>query len=374
MTGHVFIYGPIGRAVGETSINTVRSQMDPKASDYVVHIVSPGGDVFEGFGIYNILKNSGKKIVTHIEGVTASIATLVAFAGDKIIMNKASEFMIHNPYIQDLKGDAHELRNIAGQLDKIKKTLMDVSGARAARNGKTISPETLNSLYDNETWLTSTEAETYVFVDEVVDAIKAVAKIDLKQIKMEANQSWLQGVFKNLFGLKKFKNEFTETLQDGTQVIVMSEDEDWTGKQIATVEGQPLAPGEYTLASGKVIAVGENSTIAEVKETPAAAENTEEDMTKIKELENQLAAANEGKAAAEAKVAELSQTVTQTSAKVEARFKALEEKAKKQEEEIIGERPSQHRGPAFVNLDDPAKDYDPMGEEALKILRSRNRI
>lgn len=106
MTGHVFIYGGIGSGPGETSLKSVKAQLDPQAENYIVHLVSPGGEVFEGFGIYNILKNSGKKITTHIEGVCASIATLIAFAGDEIVMNKTSEFMIHNPNISDLKGDA----------------------------------------------------------------------------------------------------------------------------------------------------------------------------------------------------------------------------------------------------------------------------
>lgn len=377
MTGHIFIYGEVGRGMGQVSINTVRAQMDPAASDYILHIVSPGGDVFEGFGIYNILKNCGKDIVTHIEGVTASISTLLAFAGRKIIMNKTAEFMVHNPYITDLKGDAHEVRNVAGQLDKIKALLIDVSGRRAARNGKSISNEELVKLYDNETWLTSTEAHNMGFVDEVVDAIRAVAKADLTNpiLKMEQKEKGLIAFFKNLLGLKKFKNEFTETLQDGTVVVVMSEDGDWTGKQVVTQEGEPLPAGDYTLASGKVISVGENSTISEVKEQPAAAENNE-DMSKIKELETQLAAAKAGQQAAEAKAAEL-QTATQaTEAKMEARFKALEAGFKTKEEDdkkVVGKTPALNRGPILA-LGDDAGSYDPMGEFAAEILSSRNRI
>lgn len=376
VTGHIFIYGEIGRGTGQVSINTVRAQLDPQASDYILHIASPGGDVFEGFGIYNILKNNGKKIETHIEAVTASIATLVAFAGERIIMNKTAQFMIHNPYITDLKGDSRDLETAKNQLDKIKNLLMEVSAGRAARNGKPINQSELSSLYDNETWFTSEEALSRGFVDEVQDAIKAVAKIDLNNFKMEKQESWLKGILKNLTSLVKFKNEFTETLQDGTKVVVMSEDGDWAGKQVITESGEALPPGDYTLASGKVISVGENSTIAEVKDAPAAAEN-KEDMSKIKELEEKLAAALQGQQTAEAKLAEASKVQTEATAKFENRLKDLESKMKKdatkEEEEkkkVVGQTPVLNRGP--VNAVDGEKPYDAMGEDALKFFRSRN--
>lgn len=378
MTGHIFIYGEIGRGLGQSSINTVRAQIDPNASDYILHIASPGGDVFEGFGIYNVLKNTGKKIETHIESVTASIATLVAFAGERIIMNKTAQFMIHNPFISDLKGDSRDLRNVAGQLDQIKALLMDVTAKRAARNGKPISPDDLSQLYDNETWINSDDAkEKYGFVDDVQDAIKAVARIDLNQVKKMEKETFLKSVIKNLFGSKKFKNEFKETLQDGTVVVVMSEDGDWTGKQVVTEAGEPLPPGDYQLASGKVISVGENSTIAEVKDTPTAENN--EDMSKIKELEEKLAASEQARAAAEGKVAEAAQTAVQqqATAKFENSIKELQKKIQEQEEALaktVGQMPPLGAGPVFKNSKGENASYDPMGEDALEFFRSRNLV
>lgn len=380
MTGHIFIYGEIGRGLGQTSINTVRAQVDPKATDYELHMVTPGGDVFEGFGIYNFIKNTGKPVVTRIEGLCASIGTLIAFAGEKIIMNRTSEFMIHNPHISDLKGDAAELRNVASQLDKIKSLLIDVSQRRAARNGKSISTEKLMALYDNETWLLPDQArDEYGFVDEVVDGMKAVAKLDLNSFKMEEKDKGLIKFIKNLFTLKKFKNEFTETLADGTVVIVMSEDGDWTGKTIVREDGAPLEAGDYTLASGKVITVDANSTVTQVGDAPAPEDNKPEDMEKIKQLEEQLAAAKASQAAAEAKVAALDQSTAALSAKFEARFKELDEKAKQQEQElkkVVGTAPVTKKGPVFANLleDNPAQYGDPMGEDALKYLKARNRV
>jgi ATP-dependent Clp protease protease subunit len=373
VTGHIFIYGEIGKRVGEVSVKNVMEQIkqEPNASDYVVHIISNGGDVFEGFGIYNTLKNLNKPIVTHIESIAASIASLIAFAGDKIVMNKTSQFMIHNPTVSETGGDAKELRNVAGQLDKIKELLMDVAQRRAARNGKTIAPEVLSQLYDNETWMTSDEAvNKYGFADEVTDAIKAVARID-NNFKMEKNENAIINFFKALVGMKKFKNEFTETLQDGTKVIVMSEDGDWTGKQIISESGEPLPAGDYTLASGKVITVGENSTIAEVKEA-APAENPE-DMKELEQLKAQLAAEQQARQEAEAKLAQNTAATAQLAATFENRFKEMEKKIEAdkaaQSAQIFGLDPKKV-GPVFANM---ANDkFDPMGEDALAFYKTRN--
>lgn len=382
MTGHVYIYGGIGSGPGETSLKSVKAQLDPAADDYIVHIVSPGGEVFEGFGIYNILKNSGKKITTHIEGVCASIATLIAFAGDTIIMNKTSEFMIHNPAISDLKGDSSDLRNVANQLDMIKGLLIDVSSARAARNDKAISKDQLMALYDNETWLTAQQAKEYGFVDDVQDAIKAVASVNLKSLKMEQNViKGLISKFTNMLKLAKIKNEFTETLADGRVVIVMSEDGAWEGKQIVLEDGSPLEPGNYPLQSGKTITVGDGSVITTVSEEPTADDkNNEEVNNKIKELEAQLAEAKAAQATAEASATaaktEAATAKTET-AKIQNRVKTIETDFLKLKEEAlkqVGDNTPPSRGPVIKNADGTEKGSDPMGDAALSYYKNRNII
>ena len=377
-TGHIFIYGGIGTGQGEVSINNIKSQIDPDASDYIVHIVSPGGDVFEGYGIYNMLRNTGKKVTTQVEGLCASIATLIAFAGDKIIMNKTSEFMIHNPKISDLKGESSDLRNVADQLDKIKGILIDVSGQRAARNGKIISKEKLWELYDNETWLNAHEAQSMGFVDEVQEAIKAVAKVDLTHINMEKNTLWSK-----ITNLLKFKNDFEETLQDGTAIIVISEDENWTGKQVVTREGTPLSDGEHVLASGKTITVA-GGVITEVKEgTAASAEGSELD-NKIAELETQLASLKAEKETAQAAATAAQAKVVEAEGKVktaEAKAARLENRTAEIEKEFIvlkeqmgvtvGDTTPPPPGPVIKNVSDN-KQFDPMGDFAAEFLKGRN--
>ena len=380
MTGDIFIYGGIGTERGEISFDIVNQQIreNKAANELIVHIISPGGDVFEGEAIYNALRNSGKKITTHIEGTCASIATLIAGAGEKIIMNKTGRFMIHNPKIAGLNqaADSRDLRHIANQLDKIKGLFMNVWDAQTNKRGKPISSERLSELYDNETWMTADEAEREGFIDESVDAIKAVAKINLPKIKSEMkDESKLHGLINRLTNFFKFKNEMTETLEDGTVIIVMTEDGDFTSKQIIYEDGSPLPTGEYKLASGKTLAVTDG-VITEVKEAVVDNSKVEEDMNKDKEIENLKAQLAEAQAKASEAVAQVATAKSETvkfqnkMTNLEKDFLTLKEEAMK----TIGDKKELPRGPVFKNVDNPAMDYDPMGEEVKKQLKGRNVI
>ena len=379
--GHIFIYGGIGtdKREREISFNDVRQQIEENksASELVVHIISNGGDVFEGEAIYNALKNTGKKITTHIEGTCASIATLIAGAGSTIIMNKNARFMIHNPKISGLgaSADARDLRHVATQLDQIKTLLVNVYDQRLIDKGKQLPIEKLWELYDNETWFTADQAEQMGFIDESVDAIKAVAKVDLNKINKMAKEKNLWESFQNLLSLKKFKNEFTETLQDGKVIIVMSEDENWTGKQVIYDDGSPIPDGDHVLASGKVISVA-NGVISEVKEATAQDNQNEEMENKIKELEAQLAEARSAKDSAEAAAKANENKAAEASAKalkfenrlttIEKEFIALKEEASK----TIGDTTP----PGLTPRPNDPKKFDAMGEFALNHYKSRNII
>lgn len=380
MTGHVFIYGGIGLDKREREISSedVRQQIEDnkEAEEIVVHLISPGGDVFEGEAIYNALKNSGKQITTHIEGTCASIATLIAAAGSKIVMNKTARFMIHNPKISGMQtaADSRDLRHVADQLDQIKTLLINVYEKKTG-----LSKEKLWELYDNETWLMADQAEQMGFIDESVDAIKAVAKVDLKNFKMEKNKKpTLWAAFKNL--LHQFKNEST-TLADGTVIEVMSEDGEWVGKPVVTADGNPLAAGEHPLVDGRVLVVDGSGVITEVKEAtaPADQQNNEEMDNKIKELEAQLAEAKGAKeqaeAAAKAAVAEAA-TAKAKSIKFENRLSEIEKQFLKLQEEAgatVGDTTPPAKGPTFKNAGVPA-EADPMGQEVFKYFRNRNMI
>jgi len=139
-----------------------------------LHINSPGGSVFEGIAIYNMLKQNLADINVYVDGLAASIASVIAMSGDTIFMPSNSMLMIHNPWTMAI-GNANELRKQADDLDQITKSSVQTYLAKA---GDKLDEDTLKQLMDDETWLTAQEAVDYGLADEVLEANKAAASID----------------------------------------------------------------------------------------------------------------------------------------------------------------------------------------------------
>lgn len=172
MESHIYIYGSIGQ--GGVTAERVKNELASATSkDVVVHLSSQGGEVYEGYTIYNILKNSGKNIHVVIEGFCASIATLIALVGkDSPTIYETASFMIHNPFT-GVEGDANQLRKTAEHLDAIKAELIKVYGEKTG-----LSTQELWDMMDKETFFTAKEAESAGFVKLSTDSFKAVAYFD----------------------------------------------------------------------------------------------------------------------------------------------------------------------------------------------------
>ncbi len=146
-----------------------------KEDEIVVEINSPGGDVFAGAAIYNMLKASGKQITSKVMGVAASAASLIAMAGDSIEMPKNTFMMVHNPWGSAM-GNADEMRETAELLDKIGGSML------ATYQAKTGLPEDeLKALLAKDTWMTADEALELGFATSVTEEIKAQASFDMKR-------------------------------------------------------------------------------------------------------------------------------------------------------------------------------------------------
>lgn len=139
-----------------------------------VYINSPGGDVFEGNAIYNMLKRHKAEIIVHVDGLAASIASIIAMAGDKINMPANTMMMIHNAWTY-AAGNAKDLRDIADNLDKVNTSLRQ---AYLNKAGYKLDEETLIQLMDNETWLTAQECFDYGLCDEVENDVQIAACYD----------------------------------------------------------------------------------------------------------------------------------------------------------------------------------------------------
>ena len=136
-----------------------------------LHINSPGGSVFDGIAIYQMLVQHKAKINVYVDGLAASIASVIAMAGDNIYIPKNAMLMVHNPWTV-AAGNASELRKQADDLDKIGQSMKESYLSKT--NGK-LDQETLQKLLDDETWLSADEALAYGFADEVLEENRMAA-------------------------------------------------------------------------------------------------------------------------------------------------------------------------------------------------------
>ena len=148
----------------ETSANRFRDELAKYAgaSEINVYINSNGGSVFEGTAIYNQLKRHSAKKIVHIDGFACSIASVIAMAGDEVIMPKNALMMIHNMWMSAC-GNAVELRKAADDLDVI-----NTAGRQAyiSKAGDKLSEKELTKMMDAETWLTAEQCITYGLADK----------------------------------------------------------------------------------------------------------------------------------------------------------------------------------------------------------------
>lgn len=126
-----------------------------------VYINSPGGDVFAGYAIYHMLRRHPARVTVHVDGLAASAASVVAMAGDRIVMPEASMMMVHRAWTLAC-GDAARLLDIAAELERVDGQLAQIY---AARTGKAI--EEIKDLMEAETWMTGPEALDLGFCDAV---------------------------------------------------------------------------------------------------------------------------------------------------------------------------------------------------------------
>lgn len=161
------IYGEIssdkwwGDEVTPTEIKELLDTV--KNKDLNIFINSSGGNVFAGLAIYHMLKRHEGKKKVYVDGVAASIASIIAMAGDEIHIPKNAYLMIHRSWICTA-GNKNDLLETISMLEKMDINMADIYKTKALTD---ISNEKILELMDNETWLTGIEAQNYF--DIVVD-------------------------------------------------------------------------------------------------------------------------------------------------------------------------------------------------------------
>lgn len=173
----IYIYDEIGfwGVTAQSFAASLRELGD--ISHINLHIHSPGGDVFDGIAIYNLLNTHPASKTVYIDGLAASMASVIAMVGNPVIMPENAMMMIHKPWGVS-GGDANDMRGYADLLDKVEAVLIP---SYAKKTGKT--PEELAGMLGEETWMTAQECIEHGFADQLTPAVQAMARINSQRIE-----------------------------------------------------------------------------------------------------------------------------------------------------------------------------------------------
>lgn len=328
MIGHIYINGIIGSYKDEVGVELIdiisQVQKQRDAEEFIVHINSKGGDIDKGYDIYNYLKSLPQIITTEINGMCASMATVIALAGDKRVMVEGSQFMIHNPWAADVNGDSDELLAIHEIMrveeDKMIAFYSDHTG---------ILKEGLDALMKAETYLTPEKALELGFITEIRKAqeVKALA-FKKEEVKKETSMSKeISNKIDQLMAFLKIKPEVKVTGKaleasdsNGAKVTITKADG-------SDLEGLPVA-GDLIMVDGQL--ANGSIVIPEMKITIEAAEGVIKSVKEdaVEEAANpELEQAKQDLVASQAKVKDLEDKVKEHEsfkAEVENKFALIE--------------------------------------------------
>ncbi|WP_370547476.1 MULTISPECIES: ClpP-like prohead protease/major capsid protein fusion protein [Edwardsiella] len=142
-----------------------------------LHIHSPGGDVFDGIAIYNLLSHHPASKTVYIDGLAASMASVIAMVGDPIIMPENAMMMLHKPW-GIAGGDADDIRDYADLLDKLETVLIP---AYMQKSGQ--SREAIAALLEQETWLSGAECVEQGFADTLAAPLQRMAALQSQRLE-----------------------------------------------------------------------------------------------------------------------------------------------------------------------------------------------
>lgn len=173
--GEIYLYGNIGMSFWGDGISAKQFKDDLKALGDVttldVRINSDGGDVFEGRTMYSLLSEHPAKKTVYVDGLAASIASLIAMAGNEIKMADGSFMMIHNAWGVAV-GDSNEMNRMATLLESVTGTLIDTYAARTGQDRSKIK-----KWMNDETWMEAKDAKERGFATTVIEPVKAAASV-----------------------------------------------------------------------------------------------------------------------------------------------------------------------------------------------------
>lgn len=181
----VFVYDEIG-FWGVTAEDMIRDLKEITAPRITLRINSPGGGIFEGIAIMNVLRAHPAHVTTHVDSLAASIASVIAMAGDKIVMQPFSQMMIHDGSGLCI-GNAADMKEMAAQLDRQSD---NIAAIYAERTGGTAAE--FRRLMKAETWFTAEETVEAGLADEVAPTRRQSGDDD-----PDMSNTWDLSIFKH---------------------------------------------------------------------------------------------------------------------------------------------------------------------------------
>ena len=215
----------------------------------LVEINSPGGNVWDGLSIYNQLRGRKAPVTTRVVGIAASIASIIALAGDKVEMADAALMMIHDPSGM-ASGTSEDMRKMADALDQHAEVLVGVYAKKTGR-----STESIRAAMKAETWFTTAEAIQFGLVDKPIKQLAMAAKWHPRAVTKTAPETVKNNLRKGLEqyaeglageGLEKQTVLEAESLVAGE---IPTEDKvekanAWWGRNERFLEAEPNTPAD----------------------------------------------------------------------------------------------------------------------------------
>ncbi|KIJ86820.1 serine protease [Staphylococcus saprophyticus] len=169
------IYGFIDNVTVEgmtISPQTIKDQLNAMGDvdEVVVNINSNGGDVFSGVAIYNMLRRQDAHITVNIDGLAASIASVIAMAGDTVNMPGNAMLMVHNAWTE-IAGDSNAFKKQADSLERINSVVFNSYVDKSPE----IDHALLQQYMDDETWFTAKEAKDLGLIDNITKSSRVAA-------------------------------------------------------------------------------------------------------------------------------------------------------------------------------------------------------
>lgn len=196
-TAEIILYAGIGldywgdgSMVSAKQFSDELKKLDDSVTEIILRINSPGGDVFDGITIYNRLKQHKAKITVHIDGLAASIASIIALAGDEIFIGEGALFMVHLPWTFSY-GNRLDFDNTINRLLDVEEQMISIYKKKTK-----LDRAEIKSLLEAETWMGAAEAIEKGFVDS-----KAPESVPIAASAMDSR--WI---------IRKPKSYFSETV------------------------------------------------------------------------------------------------------------------------------------------------------------------